>query len=94
MRSTVSNYTNSTTREKHTGGDSALYSKTPGGDTVLGEAQLLEGGTGGDLDLGGDDVDARDLLSDGVLDLDTGVDLDEVVLVTLDEELGGTGVAF
>jgi hypothetical protein len=29
-----------------------------------------------------------------VLDLDTGVDLDEVVLVTLDEEFGGTGVAF
>lgn len=76
------------------GGDTALNSKTPSGDAVLGEAELGERGAGGDLDLGGDDVDARDLLGDGVLDLDAGVDLDEVVPVLLvDEELCGAGVA-
>lgn len=76
------------------GGDTALDGEPPGGDAVLGEAELGEGGAGGDLDLGGDDVDARDLLGDGVLDLDAGVDLDEVVPVLLvDEELRGAGVA-
>ncbi|KMU86024.1 hypothetical protein CIHG_03555 [Coccidioides immitis H538.4] len=76
------------------GGDAALDGEASGGDAVLGEAELLEGGAGGDLDLGGDDVDAGDLLGDGVLDLDAGFDLDEVVAVELvDEELGGAGVA-
>ena len=36
---------------------------------VLSQAELLEGGASGDLDLGGDDVDAGDFLGDGVLDL-------------------------
>lgn len=41
-----------------------------------------------------DNVDASNFLSDGVLDLDSGVDLDEVVAVLLvNQELGGTSVA-
>jgi hypothetical protein len=35
---------------------------------------LLEGSTSGDLNLSSDNVDTSDLLSDGVLDLDTRVD--------------------
>lgn len=61
---------------------------------VLGETKLLERDASGDLDLSGDNVDTGDLLGDGVLDLDTRVDLDEVVPVLLvDQELGGTGVS-
>ena len=51
------------------GGDAALEGKTTGRNVVLCEAELLERRTGGDLDLGSHDVDARDLLSDGMLDL-------------------------
>lgn len=41
-----------------------------------------------------DNVDASNFLSDGVLDLNSGVDLDEVVAVLLvNQELGGTSVA-
>jgi hypothetical protein len=36
---------------------------------VLGEAELLKGSAGGDLDLCGDNVDAGDFFGDGVLDL-------------------------
>ena len=49
--------------------DTALEGKASGGDVVLSQAELLEGGASGDLDLGGDDVDAGDFLGDGVLDL-------------------------
>lgn len=71
------------------GRDAALDGKAAGRDAVLGEAKLLEGGASRDLDLRRDNVDAGDLLGDGVLDLDTGVDLDEIVAVLLiDEELG------
>lgn len=60
----------------------------------MSEAELLKGGTRCNLDLRSDNIDASDLLSDGVLDLDTGVDLDEVVPVLLiDKELSGTSVA-
>jgi hypothetical protein len=63
-------------------------------NTILGKTKLLQGCSGSDLDLGGNDVDARDLLGDGVLDLDAGVDLDEVVAVLLvNQELGGSRVA-
>ena len=58
-----------------------------GGDLVLAER---EGLAGGDPDLLLDEVDAGDHLGDGVLDLDPGVDLDEVeVVVGVDEELAG-----
>ena len=51
------------------------------------------GSPGGDPDLLLDQVDAGDHLGDGVLDLDPGVDLDEVeVVVGVDEELAGAGV--
>lgn len=75
-------------------GDTALDGKSAGRDAVLGQAKLRKGSAGGDLNLGGDNVDASNFLGNGVLDLDSGVDLDEVVAVLLvDEELGGTGVA-
>ena len=49
---------------------------------------LLEGRAAGDAHLRLRDVDAGDLLGDGVLDLDARVHLDEVVpAVGLDEEL-------
>ena len=48
---------------------------------------------GGDPDLLLDQVDPGDHLGDGVLDLDPGVDLDEVeVVVGVDQELAGPGV--
>ena len=48
---------------------------------------------GGDPDLLLDQVDAGDHLGDRVLDLDPGVDLDEVeVVVGVDQELAGAGV--
>ena len=47
----------------------------------------------GDEDLRAHEVDARDHLGDGVLDLDAGVHLDEVVVAVLvHQELHGTGV--
>lgn len=79
-------------------------------DVLLGQAELSKGDSGSDLDLSGDNVDTGDLLyndiskllgkrrmvltSNGVLDLDTGVDLNEVVSALLvDQELGSTGVS-
>ena len=45
-------------------------------------------------DLGTDDVDVGDQLGDGVLDLDTGVHLDEVgVALQVHQEFAGTGIA-
>ena len=59
-------------------------------DLVLAERQRL---AGGDPDLLLDQVDAGDHLGDRVLDLDAGVDLDEVeVVVGVDQELAGAGV--
>ena len=73
----------------HLGGDSALNGIASLGDGILGEAQLWQRSTGGNLDLRCDNVNAGDLLSDGVLDLDSRVDLDKVVAVLLVyEELG------
>jgi hypothetical protein len=63
-------------------------------DVLLGQAELSKGDSGSDLDLSGDNVDTGDLLGDGVLDLDTGVDLNEVVSTLLvDQELGSTGIS-
>ena len=59
-------------------------------DVLLREPQLL---AGRDADLLADQVDAGDQLRDRVLDLDAGVDLDEVeVVVLVHEELAGAGV--
>jgi len=75
------------------GGDSALDGETSSGDGLLGEAKLLEGSTGGNLDLGGNNIDSGNLLRNCVFDLDTGVDLNKVVSVLLvNQELGGTGI--
>jgi len=49
-------------------------------DRDLGQPERLERGTAGDLDLRLDEVDPRDLLGHGVLDLDARIGLDEVVL--------------
>lgn len=58
-------------------------------DVFLLVGELL---SGSDLDGGFDDVDAGDHLGDGVLDLDSGVDLEHVeVLVVVHEELDGRG---
>lgn len=76
------------------GSDSALDSETTGGNAVLGKTELAKSSTSSDLDLSSDNVDTSDLLSDGVLDLDTRVDLDEVVAVLLvNQELSSTGIA-
>lgn len=76
------------------GGDSALNGKSSSVNVVLGEAELSEGDTCGNLDLSRDNVDARDLFGDCVLDLDTRVNFDEIVSALLiDQELGGTGVS-
>lgn len=75
-------------------GDAALDGETTAVDVVLGETELLEGNTSSDLDLRSDNVDTGDLFGNGVLDLDSRVDLDKVVAVLLvDQELGGTGIA-
>jgi hypothetical protein len=51
------------------GRDTALEGEAASGDMVLRQAKLLERGTSGNLDLGGDDVDACDFLCNCVLDL-------------------------
>lgn len=60
-------------------GDTALEGETASGDVVLGQTELLKGRTSSNLDLSSDDVDTSDLLCDGVLNLDTGVDFNKVV---------------
>jgi hypothetical protein len=46
-----------------------LDCETTGSDTILGKAKLGERSTGRDLDLRSNDIDTRDLFSDGMLDL-------------------------
>ena len=46
---------------------------------VLSQTKLLKRCTSSDLDLGCNDIDTSDLLGDGVLDLDTRVDFDEII---------------
>jgi hypothetical protein len=55
--------------------DSALESKASCGDVVLSQTKLLKGCTSCDLNLRRNNVDTGNLLGDGVLDLNTGVDL-------------------
>jgi hypothetical protein len=77
------------------GGDAALDGVAvqhdvglPGHAGGLGDGRAL-----GDQDLGAHDVDAGDLLGHGVLDLDAGIDLDEVegAGVAVHQELDGAG---
>lgn len=76
------------------GGDTALEGGAAQRDGLLGEPEVGEGGPGGDAQLGLHEVDVGDLLGDRVLDLDTGVHLDEdVVALAVEEELDGARVA-
>ena len=61
---------------------------------LVGQAQRRQRGAGGDAELRLDQVEARDLLGDRVLDLDARIALDEEVLAGLgiDQELDGAGV--
>ena len=59
------------------GVDAALDRVTRAADVLLLEPERL---AGGNADLGLDQVDSRDHLGDRVLDLDPGVDFDEVEL--------------
>ena len=75
------------------GGNTALNGEPALSDSFLGQTELREGSPSSNLDLSSNDVDTRDFLSDGVLDLDAGVDFDEVVTTHLvDQEFGSTGV--
>lgn len=74
-------------------GDTTLDSESSSVDVLLGQAKLLESHTSSNLDLSGDNVDTGDLFGNGVLNLDTRVDLNKVVSVLLvDEEFSGTRV--
>src|SRR5262249_9134335 len=80
-----------------------------GGDPALNrDASALDGGlcwnvqrcrmelvSGGDQNLAAHEIDARDDFGHRVLDLNSGIDLDEVELVAVDvhEELDGAGAA-
>ena len=79
------------------GRDAALEGRTLDADHVLRDAQLVERLPGGDQQLRLHEVDVRDLLGHGVLDLDAGVHLDEGVLARtgaggLQQELDGARV--
>jgi hypothetical protein len=60
-------------------GDSALEGEASCGNVVLGQAKLLKRCACCNLNLGRNNVDTGDLLGDGVLDLNTRVDLNKVV---------------
>ena len=73
------------------GGDTALHGNTTGDNVFLVEANLFERGTTGDEEGGLDNIDSRYFFGDCMFDLDTRVDLHEVMLTVLvDEELDGT----
>src|SRR5918995_7480491 len=67
---------------------------TSGDGVLIGDPEIGERRTTGDPELSLHQVDAGDLLGDGVLDLDAGVALDEGVLAALGrhEELDRAGV--
>ena len=77
------------------GGDAALDGVAVHLHVLLaGQADdgVAQGVTGGDQDLGADDVDARDHLGNGVLHLNAGIHLNKVVVAVLvDEELHSAG---
>jgi len=63
-------------------------------NVFLGQTELFKSDTSSNLDLSSNDIDTGNLFSDGVLDLDSGVDFDKVVSALLiNEELGRTGVS-
>ena len=63
-------------------------------NVFLSQTELLKSDTSSNLDLSSNDIDTGNLFSDGVLDLDSGVDFDKVVSALLiNEELGRTGVS-
>ena len=69
--------------------DAALEGMAAGDDVLLLDPQFL---TGGDADLGFDEVDPGHQLAHRVLDLDPGVDLDEVeVALLIDDKLDRAG---
>jgi hypothetical protein len=75
-------------------GDTALEGKSSCGDVVLGQTKLLERCTCGDLDLCSYNIDACHFFGDGVLNLNTRVDLNEVVTVLLvNQELRSACIA-
>ena len=79
------------------GGDAALDGEAADLEGVLRDAQLGQGGAGGDAQLRAHQVHVRDLLGHGVLHLDAGVHLDEHVLARtlarrVHEELDGARV--
>ena len=49
--------------------DTALECKAAGGNVILGQTELSQGGASSDLNLRRYNVDTRDFLSDGMLDL-------------------------
>ncbi|KAK5636828.1 hypothetical protein RRF57_012540 [Xylaria bambusicola] len=72
------------------GSDSALNGEASGRDPT----KLLQRSTRSNLDLSGHNVYAGDLLGNSVFDLNTGVDLDEVVAVLLiHKELRSAGIS-
>ena len=76
------------------GGDAALDGGAARHNRVLRQTEVLQRAPSRNQDLRRDNVHARDLLGDGVLHLQTGVDLNEVVAVLLvHQELGSTSVA-
>mmetsp|Transcript_11580 Transcript_11580/g.32881 ORF Transcript_11580/g.32881 Transcript_11580/m.32881 type:complete len:447 (+) Transcript_11580:2577-3917(+) len=76
------------------GGNAALDGNTTGTNVLLDETDLAEGGAGSNAKLGLDNVNTGDLLGDGVLDLDTGIDFNEVGLHVggIHQELNGTSI--
>lgn len=75
-------------------GNTALEGKTSRGDVILSQTKLLERRASCDLNLCCYNIDTCDFLGDGVLDLDSGIDLDEVVAVLLvNQELSCTRIA-
>ena len=76
------------------GGHTALDGNATGANVLLLETDFVKGGTGSNAKLGLDNVNSGNLLGDGVLDLDTGVDLNEVGLHVggIDQELDGTSI--
>lgn len=61
------------------GGDTALEGKTTSRDVILSQTKLLKGSACGNLDLCGNNIDASDFFSNGVLNLNTGVDSGQVL---------------
>lgn len=75
------------------GCDMILDGEVVSRDVVLGKVELFQGSVSGDLDLSGNDIDIGDFFSDGMFDLDMGVDFDKVVVVLLvNQEFGGISV--